>query len=132
MDGRQQLENMTKATVIRITTTGINYIVHVRPAAKTVVFYGWNDAVIKSATPMPDQVYILEGQYDDRDFTGQSRPTVPEIVAAFEAMAVEIPTAEKHVSFYCDGCGEQIAGIYPYGYTTVYCKCGHETEVANV
>lgn len=85
---------MTTATITRITATGVNYIVHVRPATKTVVFYGWNDAVIKSVTPMPDGVYILEGQYDDRDFTGQSRPTVAEIVAAFEQMAVEIPTHE--------------------------------------
>lgn len=81
---------MTTATVTRITPTGVNYIVHVRPAAKTVVFYGWNDAVIKSVTPMPDGMYVLEGQYYDHDFAGQSRPTVAEIVAAFEAMAVEI------------------------------------------
>lgn len=85
---------MTAAAVTRITPTGVNYIVHVMPAAKTVVFYGWNDAVIKSVTPMPDGVYIIEGQYDDRDFTGRSRPTVAEIVAAFETMAVEIPTHE--------------------------------------
>lgn len=81
---------MTTATVYRITPTGVNYIVHVRPVAKTVVFYGWNDAVIKSVTPMPDGMYVLEGQYDDRDFTGQSRPTVAEIVAAFEGMATDV------------------------------------------
>lgn len=81
---------MTTATVTRITPTGVNYIVHVRPTAKTIVFYGWNDAVIKSVTPMSDGVYILEGQFENRPLINKPRPTVAEIVTAFEAMATDV------------------------------------------
>ena len=71
-------------TVHRITVTGLNYIVHVRTSAP-VIFYGWNDAVIKSVTPMPDGSYVLDGRPDN----GFSFPraTVGEIVEAFEKMA---------------------------------------------
>ncbi len=72
-------------TVHRITVTGLNYIVQVSTSSP-VVFYGWNDAVIKSVTPMPDGSYILDGRTDN----GFSFPraTVGEIVEAFEQMAI--------------------------------------------
>ena len=71
-------------TVHRITDTGLNYIVQVRTSTP-VIFYGWNSAVIKSVTPMPDKSYILDGQVDRPGF---ARANVSEIVEAFEQMAV--------------------------------------------
>ena len=75
-------------TVHRITATGMNYVVHVRTSAP-VIFYGWNDAVIKSVTPMPDGSYILDGRHDNGFFL--PRANVGEIVAAFEQMARPLP-----------------------------------------
>lgn len=74
-------------TIHRITDTGLNYIVHVRTSTP-VIFYGWNDAVIKSVTPMPDGSYILDGQTERPPFP---RATVSEIVGAFEKMARPLP-----------------------------------------
>ena len=74
-------------TIHRITDTGLNYIVHVRTSTP-VIFYGWNSAVIKSVTPMPDGSYILDGQVDR---PGRPRATVWEIVEAFEKMARPLP-----------------------------------------
>lgn len=74
-------------TVRRITATGMNYIVQVRTSS-TVIFYGWNSAVIKSVTPMPDGLYILDGQVDRPGF---ARANVSEIVEAFEQMARPLP-----------------------------------------
>ena len=71
-------------TVRRITVTAMNYVVLVRTSAP-VIFYGWNDDVIKSVTPMPDKSYILDGQVDRPGF---ARANVSEIVEAFEQMAV--------------------------------------------
>ena len=71
-------------TIHRITVTGLNFVVQVRTSAP-VIFYGWNDALIKSVTPMPDGSYILDGQTERPGFP---RSTVSEIVEAFEKMAV--------------------------------------------
>jgi len=71
-------------TIHRITDTDLNYIVQVRTSFP-VIFYGWNSAVIKSVTPMPDGEYLLDGQVER---PGCPRATVVEIVDAFEKMAV--------------------------------------------
>jgi len=71
-------------TIHRITDTDLNYIVQVRTSFP-VIFYGWNSAVIKSVTPMPDGSYILDGQTER---PGCPRATVVEIVDAFEKMAI--------------------------------------------
>ena len=79
-------------TVTRITNTGLNYIVQVRTSAP-VIFYGWNSAVIKSVTRMPDGSYILDGRHDNRFFLPLlPRATVGEIVDAFEKMAIKTNT----------------------------------------
>ena len=75
-------------TIHRITDTGLNYIVQVRTSAP-VIFYGWNDTVIKSVTPMPDGSYILDGRHDNGFFL--PRANVGEIVEAFEKMARPLP-----------------------------------------
>ena len=77
---------MTIRAILSVTDTGLNYIVQVRTSTP-VIFYGWNSAVIKSVTPMPDGSYLLDGRTDN----GFSFPraTVSEIVAAFEKMAIK-------------------------------------------
>ncbi len=32
----------------------------------------------------------------------------------------------------CEKCNKEHPGPYPFGYTHVYCGCGHEWEVANI
>jgi hypothetical protein len=118
---------MTTATVTRITSTGINYVVTVSTKNR-VVFLGWNDAVIKSVTPDGGH-YVIEGQYERPPF---ARPTVGEIVTAFENMASEYPP--KKVGLKCVGCGREISepnGGWPYGHTANYCPCGHENGIVN-
>ena len=75
-------------TVRRITVTAMNYVVLVRTSAP-VIFYGWNSAVIKSVTPMPDGSYILDGRPDNGFLL--LRATVGEMVEAFEKMARPLP-----------------------------------------
>ncbi len=32
----------------------------------------------------------------------------------------------------CEKCNKEHLGPWPFGYTHVYCECGHEWEVANL
>lgn len=32
----------------------------------------------------------------------------------------------------CEKCNKEHPGPWPFGYTHVYCECGHEWEVANL
>ena len=99
---------MTTAIVTEICATRNNFIVKIRTSSgKPVVFYGWNDFIIESVTPMPDGVYILDGRRENRDFEGQPRSKVGEIVMAFELMAVEMPAPEYRLK--CENCGTEIS-----------------------